>query len=420
MEHLYHFDLRQDPFKIEPDLRVYFDSPSHREAQQRVERGLRQMKGLTVMTGEGGTGKTLLARRIFNELEEEVFEASLMVMLPGAAEPGPLLQRFARQLGVEQPADDRASLMAEIYEMLAAVREEGRHSVLILDDAHLLGPGPMAEICGLLSLEYEDCRLLSLLLVGLPALDDSLLQDAGLESRVDVRFRLQPLDLENASAYLDHRLQAAGGRPDILAPDAVTRLFELGGGRPRLINTLADNALFEAYLAKHAQISSKDVERAAVDLGIEASPVAPATPERASASVDLETPAPERAEPEVAAPDQAPLSLEDSIEDLGALLDISPESAASDEFSSLLVATEDQNGVSSTIDLDSEVEAVLSEAESDCLEAQPLEPLPTFAAQNANNPVSAEATRIAIPDEGPPKNDSSDELDDLFVELLDD
>jgi type II secretory pathway predicted ATPase ExeA len=100
LEHLHHFDLSHDPFQNEPDLRFYFASAHHRDVQLRLDRGLRQHKGLCVMTGEGGTGKTLLARRILDTLEEEVFDANLMVMLAGAADAESVLSRFARQVGV--------------------------------------------------------------------------------------------------------------------------------------------------------------------------------------------------------------------------------------------------------------------------------------------------------------------------------
>ena len=270
MEHLHHFGLGQDPFRNEPDLRFYFDSTSQNAAQLRVERGLRQQRGLTVLTAEGGMGKTLLARRILEGLEEEVFEATLLVMLPGSTDGMGLLQRFARQLGCEEPLDDRAGLLAQIYERLAMVREEGRHAVLIVDDAQIMGPEVFGEICGLLNLEYEDRRLLSMLFVGSPELDRMVQDDPAIRPRVDIRVCLEPFDLMNACAYLEHRIEAARGKAEVLPRHAMEIVYKFAGGRPRLMNTLADNALFEAYLAGRDAIDSGDVERAASDLGIEA------------------------------------------------------------------------------------------------------------------------------------------------------
>jgi len=268
LEHLQHFGLAQDPFSNESDLRLYFESATHRDAQRRVERGLRQHKGLTLLTGEGGMGKTLLARRILDGLEEEIFEATLLVMLPGAADAMGIFQRFARQLGAEEPARDRAGVLGQIYEHLAIVREDGRHAVLIVDDAQVMSPQVFAELGGLLSLEYEDRRLMSMLLVGSPELDRQIQNDASLFPRVDVRVRIRPLDMQGAAAYLMHRLKVAHARPDLIPPASLEALYKFGRGRPRLLNTLADNALFEAYLAGRYSIDPGDIERAAADLGI--------------------------------------------------------------------------------------------------------------------------------------------------------
>ena len=268
MEHLQHFGLSQDPFSNESDLRLYFESPTHRDAQRRVERGLRQHKGLTLLTGVGGMGKTLLARRILDGLEEEIFEATLLVMLPGAADAMGIFQRFARQLGAEEPARDRAGVLGQIYEQLAIVREDGRHAVLIVDEAQVMSPQVFAELGGLLSLEYEDRRLMSMLFVGSPELDRQIQNDASLFPRVDVRVRIQPLDLQGAAAYLMHRLKVARARPDLIPSASLEALYKFGRGRPRLLNTLADNALFEAYLAGRFSIEPGDIERAAADLGI--------------------------------------------------------------------------------------------------------------------------------------------------------
>jgi len=272
VEHLQHFGLAQDPFSNEPDLRFFFESASHRDAQRRVERGLRQHKGLTVLTGEGGMGKTLLARRILESLEEEVFEATLLVMMAGAADATGILQRFARQLGAEDPSADRATLLAQIYEQLAIIREDGRHAVLMIDDAQVMTPEVFAELGGLLNLEYEDRRMVSMLLIGSPALDALVQRDASMAPRIDVRVQLHPLSSENAAAYVAQRLAFVGASTDLVPAPALDALYKFGRGRPRLINTLADNALFEAYLAGRSRIEPGDVERAAMDLGVGADP----------------------------------------------------------------------------------------------------------------------------------------------------
>lgn len=268
MEHLQHFGLRQDPFSNEPDLRYFFESGSHRDAQRRVERSLRQRKGLTLLTGEGGMGKSLLARRILESLEEEVFEATLLVMHPGAADATGVLQRFARQIGCDEPDEDRGGLLGQIYEHLAIVREDGRHAVLMVDDAQIMTPEAFAELGGLLNLEYEDRRLVSMLLVGSPELDVMVQNDASIMPRVDVRVRIQPLDLPNAAAYIEHRLTSVEGNPALVPADVLEVLHKFGRGRPRLLNTLADNALFEAYLGGRTQLEASDIDRAAADLGI--------------------------------------------------------------------------------------------------------------------------------------------------------
>ena len=415
MQHLQHFGLSQDPFRNEPDLRFFFESAPHREAEMRVGRALRQSKGLSILTGEGGTGKTLLARRILESLEDELFEATLLIMMPGASDATSILRRFATQLEVQDPSTDRAQLVAQVYEQLAVVREDGRHAVLILDDAHVLDREAMAEVGGLANLEYEDRRLLSLLLVGLPQLDKLMAADPSLGQRIDVRVRLSGLNSDNTAAYLAHRLSVAGGRPDIIPGDAIEALVTLGRGRPRLLNTLSDNALFEAFLKGRSAMAAADVERAASDLGIGRDPGTTYTglpgaavaspPDHLSDTSSFRHPTPDDAavRGEFTDPDAGPMleaptllagldpSASDSAMDLGDLLEAGPGQA---EFTTVLNTG---SGSTGTLDLDDEVEAALGSAD----------------------PGMAEATQLAFAEEGPPKTED-DEIDDLFVELIDD
>ncbi len=268
MEHLHHFQLSGDPFRNEPLLKFYFASGPHQGALQRLERAVRQGKGLCVLTGETGAGKTMVVRRLLECLEEEVFEASMMVVLDGAADASWMLKRFVRQLGIEDPAPGREGMIAQIYDQLAIVREDGRHPVLIIDDAHALAKhGALAEVCSLLKLEYEDRRLLTLVLAGPAELDQSLSADASLAHRIDVRVELAALNAEAVAGYLAHRVSQVGGSGEIIDAGALAALHELGRGYPGLMNTLADNALFEAFLCGRNQMTRVDVERAHRDLG---------------------------------------------------------------------------------------------------------------------------------------------------------
>jgi general secretion pathway protein A len=391
VEHLQHFGLAEDPFRNEPRLEHYFETHANRDAMRRLERGLRQAKGLLVLAGEIGSGKTMVVRRLLETLEEEVFEASMLVVLPGAADAGWTLSRFASQLGIETPALEREALLTQIYEKLAIVREDGRHAVLIIDDAHALASQPtLAEVCGLLKLEYEERRLLSLVLTGAPGLEQALGNDSTLARRVDVKVRLEPLDPTGAAAYLAHRIDAAGGNPAILDPGAVAALHALGGGLPGRMNTLADNALFEAFLCGRPKMTRTDVERASRDLGFGAAEAAPLT--SAPAAHPLASVPPERVVRHAGL--SAGASAEEDF-DFG-----QPAAAARLPRRAELEIVDPID--ESLGELDSELEAVFETREV------------------SRPPQYAPPSRPRVPHQAPPKEQLEESGDDLLIELLED
>lgn len=269
MEHLSTFGLSRDPFANEPQLDLFFESQSARETAARLRRAAQQNKGLVLLTAPGGLGKTMLVRHVLEGLEEELFEACLLVPVPGVSDGGWVLDRLARQLGVESPSRDRATALSEVYDQLAIVREDGRHAVVILDEAQVLAEqGVLRELRGLLNLEYEERRLLTLVLVGLPALARAVADEPALADRVDVPLRLGPLTPDESSRYLTHRIRAAGGNPAIVESGAASALVKWGAGVPRLLNRLADAALFEAHMAGRVSATAADVERAAAELDL--------------------------------------------------------------------------------------------------------------------------------------------------------
>jgi len=267
VDYLQHFGLDREPFGNDPLPGFHCECPRQQGAEQRITRGPLHGKGLSVLVGGPGSGKTTLLRRLVDALPPNRFEAGVMVMVRRDVDPTAFLQRLARLFGLAAPPEDRGALIAQLAGRLGQIQERGLRAVAVIDEAHLLtAGGVLDELRGLLSLEGEQGRTLSLVLAGLPSLEATLAGHRALGSRVDVNVRLEPFDAETSARYLAERLAFARGKPDVLPPAAVAALHERSGGVPRMLNTLADNALFEAFLAGRGALSVNDVERAATDL----------------------------------------------------------------------------------------------------------------------------------------------------------
>jgi len=272
VDYLGQFSLAKDPFEVEPDLDFYAENTSRRLLRLRLQRGLIRAKGLTLLTGPDGTGKTLIARRILHDLDPQRFEALWMVVLPGVRGAESLLQRLAAELGVADPSTERGALLKEVQGGLEAVRSQGRHAVLIFDNAQCFDREALAMVSHLLALESDERRLLSLMLVGSSALFEMLPPDGDVGHCVDVRGVLGALEPGDVASYLEHRWVSAGGTNAEMLSGLAPRLFALSEGRLRRINTLMDNALFEASLDGRNRLESGDIENAARALGYEAAP----------------------------------------------------------------------------------------------------------------------------------------------------
>ena len=266
MEHLERFGLSQDPFRNEPQLDFYFESASHAHAKQRLLRCLRQGKELCVLVGKVGSGTTTLARVLFEELDPSQFEAGMLVVARGI-EPAWLRTAIARHLGIEEPASERAAGVRQLYERLVAIREQGRRAVVAIDEAQsLAGSEGLEDLMTLLNFEHDEARLLSAVLIGSPELESTLASEPRLLGRVELRVRLEPLSASDARAYLAHRIRVAGGDPALFAPEVADEIARRAGGIPRRMNALADTALFETHLAGRSRPGEEEVDRAARDL----------------------------------------------------------------------------------------------------------------------------------------------------------
>jgi len=270
VNYLDYYELAQEPFSNAPVSRFYFNSPQHAQALVRLTHVCSQMKGLAILVGDIGAGKTTLARRLLDSLPENEYEAALLVIIHSGVTASWLLKRIALQLGVDAPSEDKLTLLGQLYQRLVRIYEQGKRAVVLIDEAQMLATRElMEEFRGLLNLEVPERKLLSLIFFGLPDIEENLLLDAPLAQRVAIKFRLAHLTPESTEAYIKHRLRLAGASRMPFTPEAVNAVHHFSSGTPRVINTLCDNALFEGYVARVPMIDEAMIGRVAGDLGLD-------------------------------------------------------------------------------------------------------------------------------------------------------
>jgi type II secretory pathway predicted ATPase ExeA len=269
MSYSVYFGLEREPFSNAPDARFYYDSDQHRQALVRLMYAVDSNKGLAVLVGAIGTGKTTLARRMLDCLPDDQYESSLLVMVHSGITPEWILTRIAMQLGVQAPAADRLSLLKQLYDRLLEIEESGRKAVVLIDEAQMLQTRElMEEFRGLLNLEIPSKKLLNIVFFGLPEVEDCMRLDEPLAQRVAVKYHLHSFNVQATEGYIRHRLQVAGAERQIFHAKAISAIHRYAGGVPRLINTLCDNCLFESFLRKLDEVDPNIVHSVAGDFGL--------------------------------------------------------------------------------------------------------------------------------------------------------
>ncbi|BAZ92573.1 type II secretory pathway, component ExeA [Thiohalobacter thiocyanaticus] len=264
--YLEHFGLREAPFNITPDTGFYYESPSHQEALNTLLVALRSGTGFIKVTGEVGTGKTLLCRKLLNSLDESIVTAWLPNPFVNATA---LRMAFAEELGLEFPRNlGQHRLLKLITDRLLELAAAGKQVVLLIDEAQALPDETLEAIRLLTNLETEKQKLLLVVLFGQPELDARLEQPRirQLRQRIIFSYRLRPLTAAETRAYVQHRL-AAAGRPEtgLFTPRALRRLHRAGRGIPRLINILGHKALMSAFGTGAHRVTDRDARRAIRD-----------------------------------------------------------------------------------------------------------------------------------------------------------
>lgn len=246
--YLSYFGLSDNPFSIAPNPDYLFMSPRHREALSHLTFGLKESGGFVMLTGEVGTGKTTVSRKLMQELSDNTQTAVILNPTLSALE---LLATVCDELGLsyDMQISSLKTFSDLILTKLASNHNAGINTVLIIDEAQHLLPEVLEQLRLLTNLETNREKLLKVVLIGQPELQQLLRRNElrQLAQRVTARYHLLPLTSEEVGFYVVHRLGVAKGNPNLFSKSALKSLFQISGGIPRVINLLCDRALTLSY-----------------------------------------------------------------------------------------------------------------------------------------------------------------------------
>ncbi|HXX47652.1 MAG TPA: AAA family ATPase [Myxococcota bacterium] len=260
------YGLREKPFSLSPDPRYLFLSASHREALAHLLYGIEEGEGFIEVIGQVGTGKTTLCRTLLDRIGSDAEIAYIFNPSPSEVE---LLSAINREFGLPTAARTRTDLLEALNQFLVEKNASGRRVLLVIDEAQNLDPAVLEQVRLLSNLETDRAKLLQIVLIGQPELEENLSRSdlRQLRQRITVRWTLRPLSRTEVSEYLEHRLRVAGREdPRLFTPAALRALTRASRGIPRLINALADRALLAGYTEGCREIDARLVRRAAREL----------------------------------------------------------------------------------------------------------------------------------------------------------
>jgi general secretion pathway protein A len=255
-----YFGFTEKPFEITPDPRFLFLSDHHKEALAHLIYAARESKGLTMISGEVGTGKTLMGQTLLSRLDEKTKWISLV---NPSLSPLEFLHYICEALGLKGGQRSRGQYLAQLHDYLLKLNARGEKVLLIIDEAQSLSPDLLEEIRLLTNLETHKVKLFLIVLLGQPELNDLLDRHEfrPLKQRLSLRYHIPPLTKEEVRNYIAKRL-AVVGVPDqkIFSSKAIKRIFDFSQGIPRLINIVCDNALLTAFSLDQKTVKEKTVQ----------------------------------------------------------------------------------------------------------------------------------------------------------------
>jgi general secretion pathway protein A len=266
------YKLERNPFEITPDPSFLFPTRRHNEALAALYYGVRRHKGFVVLTGEVGTGKTLLLRCLLQSLRQSE-DVKYAYVFNGRLSPLEFLQYIAGDLGLEAAGKNKSELLLQLARYVVARGEKKLTTVLVVDEAHHLSADILEEIRLLTNLETADEKLLQILLVGQPELDEKLdsVDLRQLKQRIALRAHLASLDLNDTKGYIERRLKLSGcpSPAKVFPAETIAAVHCHSRGTPRLINTICENALIAGYARQAESVTPEIIDNIAADFRLD-------------------------------------------------------------------------------------------------------------------------------------------------------
>jgi general secretion pathway protein A len=263
------FGLTRSPFQLSPDPSFVVATPQAKEVLSAIYYGISGRKGFAVLTGEVGTGKTLIVRCLLELLRRQNVPCA-NVFNPKLS-PFDFLRYVAFDLRIRLEQATKGDLLQALYRFLVSQLQLGLTTVIVIDEAHQLSPAVLEEIRLLTNLETAQQKLLQVLLVGQPELDATLesFEFRQLKQRVAIRCNLEPLSRDHTTLYVNRRLVLAGAKSDsdsIFPEPTIDAIYRCSRGLPRVINNVCDQALTAGFARQTNTISSSIIQEVALHL----------------------------------------------------------------------------------------------------------------------------------------------------------
>src|SRR5579859_698695 len=268
------YNLTRNPFEVSPDPYFFYPTPRHNEALALLNYGVLRRKGFVVVTGEVGTGKTLLVRCLLDSLA--LHKVAFAYIYNPILTVQTFLEQVLADLGLSVAARSKSEALSRLNNYLMARSRNDLTTALVVDEAQLLSWDLLEEIRLLTNLETTQHKLLQIVLAGQPELDGKLdsHQLRQLKQRVGLRCKLLPLELKEVEGYIHRRLELAGAKRDenaIFSREAIGAIYAVSKGIPRLVNTLCENSLMLGYGLQLSQITHAIVQEVASDFRLDQS-----------------------------------------------------------------------------------------------------------------------------------------------------